>query len=76
MGPPTEIIHKLREIYGITKFIETGTFLGDTAYWASNLFEYVSTIEGGKDIYKQVTEKYGHVRNIEFMYGNSTERLS
>ena len=31
MGPPIELIIKLRDDYGVKDFIETGTFRGDTA---------------------------------------------
>ena len=75
MGAPTEIISELRELYEIKKFVETGTFYGQTAYWASQEFEQVSTIEYSEEIYKQVTEKYKDVKNIEFLYGDSREKL-
>jgi FkbM family methyltransferase len=75
MGPPTEIIYKLKEVYGINNFIETGTYQGHTAYWASQLFEQVFTIEYSQDIYQKVTEKYGHIKNIDFLYGDTRNLL-
>ncbi|MEG4454186.1 FkbM family methyltransferase [Microcoleus sp. N9_A1] len=71
MGPPIEIISQLKEAYGINNFIETGTYQGHTAYWASQVFEQVFTIEYSQDLYQKVTEKYGHITNIEFLYGDS-----
>lgn len=75
MGPPTKIVSKLREAYGIKKFIETGTYRGDTARWASQVFEHVVTIEYSESIYQQVEEKYGHIKNIEFLQGDTRNRL-
>lgn len=75
MGPPTEIIYKLKEVYGINNFIETGTYQGHTAYWASQVFDQVFTIEYSQDIYQKVTEKYGHIKNIDFLYGDTRNLL-
>ncbi|WP_293335749.1 FkbM family methyltransferase [Microcoleus sp. CAWBG58] len=75
MGPPTEIIYKLKQAYGINNFIETGTYQGHTAYWASQVFEQVFTIEYSQDIYQKVTEKYGHIKNIDFLYGDTRNLL-
>lgn len=75
VGRPSEIITKLRDIYGISTFIETGTYQGDTAYWASGVFNHVITIEATKSLYKKVTEKYRHIKNIEFICGDSREKL-
>lgn len=75
MGPPDEIISELRDAYSIKKFIETGTHYGSTACWASRIFEHVITIEYSDGIYKQVTENYGHINNIDFMCGDTRKRL-
>jgi hypothetical protein len=75
MGPPIEIIIQLKEVYNIPIFVETGTYYGETAYWASKVFEKVITIEYSSKIYKTVTEKYGGIKNIEFMFGDSRSML-
>jgi len=75
MGPPIEIISQLKEAYGINNFIETGTYQGNTAYWASQVFEQVITIEYSEDIYNQVTQKYGYIKNINFLYGHTKNIL-
>ncbi|MEG4352128.1 FkbM family methyltransferase [Microcoleus sp. LAD1_D3] len=75
MGPPIEIISQLKEAYGINNFIETGTYQGHTAYWASQVFEQVFTIEYSQDLYQKVTEKYGHIKNIDFLYGDTRNLL-
>jgi hypothetical protein len=76
MGPPIEIILELKEAYRIKNFIETGTYSGDTAYWASQVFEQVLTIEYSQFIYEKAAQKYTHINNIEFLYGDTRQQLS
>jgi FkbM family methyltransferase len=75
MGPPTDIISKLKEAHKIKTLVETGTYYGNTTYWASLAFEKVITIEYSELIYQKVTEKYNHVKNIEFLYGDTRDWL-
>lgn len=75
VGPPIELICNLRDIFCISTFVETGTYKGNTAYWASRNFNHVITIEASECLYKEVTEKYQPVKNIEFIYGDSREKL-
>jgi glycosyltransferase involved in cell wall biosynthesis/Tfp pilus assembly protein PilF len=75
LGPPIELLSKLKEVCCIATFIETGTYLGDTAYWASEVFDHVITIEAAENLYKKVIERYRHIKNIEFIYGHSREKL-
>lgn len=75
MGPPKELICSLKKAYNIETFIETGTYYGNTAYWASQIFEQVFTIEYSESIYKEVTRKYHRVENIEFLYGHTKHKL-
>jgi protein-L-isoaspartate O-methyltransferase len=72
MGPPIEIILELKEAYRIKNFIETGTYSGNTAYWASQVFEQVLTIEYAQVIYEKAAQKYTHINNIEFLYGDTS----
>jgi hypothetical protein len=75
-GPPRELIAKLGREFNIDNFVETGTFYGDTAYWASNEFENVNTIELSDELHDHVTEKHGEVKNIDFIKGKSQQELS
>lgn len=75
MGPPIEIILKLKNAYPVPHFIETGTFKGETSYWASRLFNTVSTIENSDTLFRQVKEKYSHISNIHFYYGDTRVKL-
>jgi rRNA maturation protein Rpf1 len=75
-GVPHELLIELGRQFKITNFVETGTFQGNTAYWASRNFENVITVEFSEVIYKQVTEKYRDVSNIKFCFGHSTAQLA
>jgi hypothetical protein len=75
MGPPTEMILMLKNRYGILNFVETGTYLGDTILWASQNFAHASTIEYSTSLHQQAVEKYGHIKNIAFLYGDTREKL-
>lgn len=76
MGPPQDLIFILRDSFDVSSFVETGTFKGETAVWASKEFKQVYTIELSKSIYQEVTAKYGHIKNIEFLFGHTKEKLS
>ncbi|MEG5041801.1 MULTISPECIES: FkbM family methyltransferase [unclassified Microcoleus] len=75
-GVPTELAIALKEAYNLQGFIETGTNCGATALWAAQYFPKVITIEAAKEIYESVVNNYGHLRNINFVLGNSKEQLA
>lgn len=75
-------ISLVSEFYPIIKdivkdyyFIETGTFGGSTAVWASTVFNKVYTVELSEDIYKKTSTKYRNKKNISFNQGNSVDFL-
>lgn len=76
MGPPTELVLFLRDKFGIRSFVETGTYQGTTAFWASGLFDSVHTIELSEELRQTAQARFGHARNIEFVAGDSREQLS
>ena len=71
MGIPEDIALYLRNKHDITHFVETGTFKGGTCIWASNYFHKVETIEFSKEIYLETKNKYKHIENINFIFGDS-----
>jgi hypothetical protein len=75
MGPPQELVTRLRDQFSANCFIETGTYLGGTAVWASDNFEKVVTIENSPEIYERTSGRYRDINNIEFMFGHTTEVL-
>lgn len=75
MGPPNKLIEKLVTNFKIDNFVETGTYYGGTATWASKHFKNVLTIEYSKELYEQAIAKF-NISNIEFIFGDSRTELS
>lgn len=75
-GPPEEIVLHLRNTYKVPVFVETGTFLGNTARWASQHFSTVFTIEFAEAIYHQAVSAHQHIAHISFLYGHTREKLA
>jgi hypothetical protein len=68
------VIEVLRKV-PIECFIETGTYLGDTAFWASHHFKKVYSIEMAEELWNRVKEKYTSLSNVEFILGDSRDKL-
>lgn len=75
MGVPEDIVLHLKKEHRVKKFIETGTFYGHTANWASYYFDTVDTIEYSESLYKQACQTYGNKENINFHFGDTRIRL-
>ena len=75
MGPPSDLIVKLAQEYGIDGFVETGTYYGGTAIWASQQFSQVFTIERSELIYAQTSKKLKTINNISLILGDSAIEL-
>ena len=54
MGPPEKLIQDLATKFQINNFVETGTYFGRTAIWASKNFEKVLTREYSHEHYENV----------------------
>jgi ubiquinone/menaquinone biosynthesis C-methylase UbiE len=75
-GPPEAFTLELINKYNIRQFVETGTFMGKTAVWASQHFQTVHTIEASLDLYQNCKKNYGNVKNINFIMGDSKRKLA
>lgn len=75
MGPPQELILHLVSQHEEATFVETGTYLGDTALWAASRFARVVTIENSHAIYEKTVSKLKYTKNIEFRFGDSRTQL-
>lgn len=75
LGVPSEMVLQLKDRYHIRNFVETGTYQGWTAHWASQHFERVITIELAKPLYDYAKSTYRDVTNIEFLYGDTRDQL-
>src|SRR4051794_14695664 len=74
-GPPIDLILQLQREFGLKEFVETGTFRGKTAVWASAHFQHVFTIEASKEIFDTMHARAAGHANIEFLFGNSRDVL-
>lgn len=72
-GAPEDLVLLLKERFGLTHFIETGTCHGDTAAWAAKHFPKVTTVEFSEKFYKEASERYKHLSNIDFRFQDSRE---
>jgi len=73
MGPPERLVLSLRDALGAATFIETGTFRGATAEWASRHFSKVHSIERAESLYREATERLGTVGNLSLHLGDTRD---
>lgn len=76
MGPPDWLVERVREHFGITTFVETGGYLGDTAAWAASKFAAVHSVEAHRESYLKAVARCGHLANIKFVHGESAAFLA
>jgi len=57
MGVPREFTMFLKDAFKSNVFIETGTYYGETALWASQYFKKVHTIELSEPLYTGTSKK-------------------
>ena len=72
---PREIVLKFKERGNIQNFVETGTFRGNTSFWAARHFAHVYTIEIDPEISRETSSKPDCPANIKFLVGNSKDVL-
>lgn len=75
-GVPRELVIHLASSLEMDLFIETGTYYGETAKWASKSFEKVITIEASLNIYEDTCNDLANFPNITHLFGNSSTVLS
>ena len=72
---PREIVLKFGEKGGIMNFVETGTYRGNTSFWAAGHFKNVFTIEIDPEISRSTASRPDCPKNIHFLVGNSKDVL-
>ncbi|MEG4583368.1 FkbM family methyltransferase [Microcoleus sp. MON1_C5] len=75
LGDCKQLMLVLKNEYNLPTFVETGTWKGDTSVWAAQHFPQVFTIEFANHIYESTSSTYSHIKNIEFLWGHTTEQL-
>ena len=73
-GLPIPIVNTFMQRIKFNTFIETGTFQGESALWASNFFKEVYTIEASKSLYDEYHDRLSK-ENIRHIYGDSRRIL-
>jgi FkbM family methyltransferase len=73
---PEELILFLKRKFELEDFVETGTFQGASAVWASQHFKRVFTIEANEPLWRAARARHGGLANIQFILGNSPEELT
>lgn len=73
---PEELVLFLKRKFGLEDFVETGTFQGASAKWASSHFKRVFTIEASEPLWRAARARYGGLGNVEFILGSSPEQLT
>jgi hypothetical protein len=73
--PVANLALALKQAGALKMFVETGTFQGDSLRWASEHFERVWTIEISPQYQAEAKAKVGPLPNVEFVLGNSADRL-
>ena len=68
-------INQARRATHSTTFIETGTYLGGTAYRCSKVFDAVYTIELSPEIAQQARRNLAACRNVEVIQGDAAVEL-
>jgi hypothetical protein len=74
-GPPEELVKELALACGAGTFVETGTFRGRTAAWASGHFDKVITIEISPELHAAAKERLKEHANIQLLCGESPDCL-
>ena len=73
--PLSGFVQSLASEFGLTTFVETGTYLGDASAWAASVFPVVETIEVSPEFQQTAKAKYGHLANIGYHLGDSAAEL-
>jgi hypothetical protein len=75
MGPPDWLVDRVRERFRVRTFIETGSYLGETAAWAAGSFERVHSVEALRANYEAAVARHGRLANLTLAHGESADFL-
>jgi len=75
-GIPRKLALELRDKHGLKAFVETGSYVGGTLFWASLHFEKAIGIEISRFYYKFAKRACGDAKNVVLIRGDSRTELS
>ena len=76
LGIPMNLAEWIRKQTGVRVFVETGTFMGDTAAWAGDCFAQVMTVERDPQLYQGATARFASDGHIQCLQGHSIQVLN
>ena len=68
-------LKQIAEIFHVDTFVETGTYMGQTAANAATIFKAVYTVELHPAIYAQAKNFLSRYTNVNVYHGNSADVL-
>jgi len=71
----SSLLSQLKTAFAIEAFVETGTYLGNTAIKAAQIFDEVHTIELSPKLYLQASKRLKTCGNVTVHFGDSKEIL-
>jgi hypothetical protein len=71
-----DFVSNLQKLFGLDTFLETGTYLGQTARMAASLFDEVHTIELSKTLYENAKSNLSSFSNISCHQGDTSLLLA
>lgn len=74
-GVHKPIVQQILQCFDVDTFVETGTYEGETAHWASQYFKNVYTIEKSISLRENAKNRFKNVNNIDFLCGDSRDVL-
>jgi hypothetical protein len=75
-GVPQKLALWLRDKTAATHFIETGTYLANTALWAAHHFDRVISIEAEPNLYDRARKRLASCTNVDLRLGRSQDILA
>jgi len=71
----SDLLQMLKSHFNIEVFIESGTYLGNTTFYAADLFNEIHTIELSADLFYKAKERFKEKENVFIYQGDSSEIL-
>ena len=74
-GLQPSFLRAMRDDFGLTTFMETGTFRGDTTAVAARIFESVHSFELSAELHANALKRFSGQANVHLHHGDSAELL-
>jgi len=76
MSLDESFLEMIESVFQTPIFIETGTYLGDTAAYAATLYPHVHSIELSKNLFEKAKKRFKNNKNIHLYQGDSAKSLA